>query len=512
VTTDGGLPEADLRSAAVRGLRSTVIARPIVEFVLFGTLIALARLVPPADFGRYAVALVFGELMLIPGQAVGVALVQRSSAGPDYMQTGAALSLLIGVAIVVISLIAAKFLIVPIYGERTANLVRLTCLGVMVNSTNIVPSAILQRRLAFRRLTVVQVVGTGVGAFASVGLAVALRSATAMVFGGLVGALAGTALFFAWARPPLPRLHLGPARDLAGYGLPAALAATSWVGFRNCDYAIVGARLGALQAGFYFRAYTLGVEYQKKVSQVMGSVGFPLLARARSTADQHQLRRRMVRLLTLVLFPALVLLAITAPVLIPRLFGSQWAAAVVPTQILAIGGAATLVIDAIGAALMAAGRARAMLGYGWGHFVSYGLTVLLVSPLGIVAVAVAAATIHSLFAIIAYILLVRRERQPPLQQLLAACREFWGDVKPAVVSCLALACVAVPLSLALSSAEISAVLELMAVGVVGVTTYVVALRILYPESFHSLGLVLSHLLPKGVSQRLAGWALPRLAA
>ena len=34
----------------------------------------------------------------------------------------------------------------------------------------------------------------------------------------------------------------------------------SWVGFSNVDYAIIGARLGALRTGLYFRAYTLAVE------------------------------------------------------------------------------------------------------------------------------------------------------------------------------------------------------------------------------------------------------------
>ena len=35
-----------------------------------------------------------------------------------------------------------------------------------------------------------------------------------------------------------------------------------------------------MQAGYYFRAYNLAVEYQKKISIVMGQVGLPLLARS----------------------------------------------------------------------------------------------------------------------------------------------------------------------------------------------------------------------------------------
>ena len=87
----------------------------------------------------------------------------------------------------------------------------------------------------------------------------------------------------------------------------------------------------------------------------MTTVGFPMLSRTQTAVEMAHLRSQMVRLLSLVLFPLLVLLAIVAPVFVPWLFGHVWAPAVVPTQILALGGAATLVIDTIGAVLMASG-------------------------------------------------------------------------------------------------------------------------------------------------------------
>ena len=139
----------------------------------------------------------------------------------------------------------------------------------------------------------------------------------------------------------------------------------------------------------------------------------------------------MVRLLTIVLFPLLVLLAITAPVLVPFLFGHQWTGAVVPVQILAVGGASTLLTDAVGTVLMASGRTRALLGFGMAHFFAYGLAVFLVVPLGIAAVAVAAAVVHTLFCFVAYTMLLRGSPEHPLRRL-------WDDIAPASVSCLGL--------------------------------------------------------------------------
>ena len=85
----------------------------------------------------------------------------------------------------------------------------------------------------------------------------------------------------------------------------------------------------------------------------MTQIAFPVLARTAGTDELFALRRRMVRLLTVVLFPLLALLVILAPVVVPWLFGPAWEPAVLPTQILAGGGAATIVIDAVGSALMA---------------------------------------------------------------------------------------------------------------------------------------------------------------
>ena len=56
-------------------------------------------------------------------------------------------------------------------------------------------------------------------------------------------------LAWAIAPPPFPRLNVTAARNLMRYGGPASLASVSWVCFRNCDYAIVGARVGTTPAG-----------------------------------------------------------------------------------------------------------------------------------------------------------------------------------------------------------------------------------------------------------------------
>jgi lipopolysaccharide exporter len=500
----GDSPSADeLRAAAVSGIRWSSIARPTIEVIQLASTVVLARLILPAEFGRFAIALIAQEVAyIVVAGGVSSALVQRKTIRREHLQTGVCLGLLSGLALTGLMLVAASLIVTPVFGARTALFVRLMTPLCLISAVSTVPIATLRRRMAFRRLSEIEVVNAFLRVAVAIGLVLVGLNGEALVLGVVAGALASTVIACVSAPPPLPRLNRAAARELLDYGLPASLAAVSWVGFSNVDYAIIGARLGALQTGLYFRAYTLAVEYQKKVSVVMAQVGFPVLARTRSAAELTGLHHQMVRLLTIVLFPLLALLAIMAPVLVPFLFGPRWAQAVVPVQILAVGGASTIVIDAAGTVLMATGRARALLGYGIAHFLTYGLTVALVVPLGITAVAVDAAVVHTLFLAVAYVLMLRGWAERPLHRL-------WGDIAPATVSCLGLVAVALPASLALTTIHIPAVLQLAAVGLVAVPPYLLTLRICFPAAWRSERAVLARLLPKYHRLR---WVARRLAA
>jgi PST family polysaccharide transporter len=505
--TDDTLTQDELRARTIRGLRWVVIARPLGEVVLIGSMVVLAHLVSPAEFGRYAIAAIAGSVAMIPLAGVSAALVQRPRLEREHLQTGLALALLIGLGLTAATLLAAGTIVAPIYGARTADFVRVAAGLCMTTAVAAVPAAILRRRLAFRRTSVIELVGTLTRVLASVAFALAGLAGFSLVLGWLVGEVIEMSVMWASAPPPPPRLHRAPARELLSFGGPASLAAASWFGFRNCDYAIIGARLGAVPTGMYFRAYTLGVEYQKKVSNVMNTVGFPALSRTNGRAELEALRERMARMLTLVLFPLLVLLAVEAPVLVPWLFGQRWAPAVEPTQILALGGACTLVIDTTGAALMASGRVRAMMGFGWGHFLVYGAVVFAIAPLGIDAVAVAASIVHTLFLVVSYALLLRGTEQQALGRL-------WHDVKPATVSCLAPAAAALTASAWLRGAHAPPALYVAAVSASGLAAYLLALRICFPASFGALRGFVGHLLPRRarVGHRLGPAALVAEAA
>jgi lipopolysaccharide exporter len=493
--SDDSLSNDELRTATVHGLRWTMVARPFSELAIVASMLLLARLVSPAEFGRFSVAAVCLALAAIPSGAISAALVQRRSLEREHVQGALSLTLIVGLLLSGMMMLVATLVIAPVFDARTATLVRLSLPTAFLTMAVTVPTAMLQRELQFKRIAIISVTSDVVQAAVGIALAVAGLESKALIFGYDAAAAATYALTVCWARTPAPRFRRRETRELLGYSGAYTLASISWVGFQNCDYAILDAKVSPLAAGLYFRAYSTGVKYQDKVGQVMSSVGFPVLARSRTDADMGELRATMSQLLALVLFPLLVLLAITAPTLVPWLYGARWAPAVVPTQILAIGGASTLLTNVVGAVFQAGGRKRALMGFGWGHFLCYATAVFLTCSHGIVAVAVAAAVVHTCFLLVAYLLLFPGR---PLQALAALVR----DTGAALLGCAALAAIALPISLSLRG-HVPVVAYMAIVCGTGAVVYLAGIRIATPRSWRMLVKLASHLAPRGLP-RLRG--------
>jgi lipopolysaccharide exporter len=481
---------AELTEATAKGLRWITVARVGTELLLLGSMVLLARLIPPSAFGMYALAVLVQELATsVPSEGVGSALVQRRSVDREHLQGGLALTLAIGAGLAALTLVLSQVLVQPVFGDATAGLVAMSTPWFLIGAVLALPMAMLRRELDFRRLSVLELMQSAIRSSASIFLAATFgMDASALVLGGLIGAFAMLALALVYAPMPLPRWRGRAVRDILPYGGPAALATVAWTGFRNGDYAVVGARLGSAQAGYYWRGFQLAVEYQRKLTSVMSQMGFPVLARTASVEDLFLLRRRMVQLLCVLLFPVMACLSILAPVVIPWLFGPEWEPAVLPTQILTGAGAATVIIDQVGAVLMARGRSRALLGYGVAHFVVYIGAVVVASRWGLGGVAIAAVVVHGIFLVIAYQVMLHDRPEPVLSVI-------WGDVSAATTSCAVLALAAVPTDLLLDGVGAPALVQIVAVSAVAAVAYLGTLRIGFDDAWSDLAALLRRVLP-----------------
>src|SRR5881628_506879 len=119
--------ERELTEATATGLRWITLMRLVTEVLLLGSMVVLARLLPPSAFGMVAIALIVQELAYnVPSEGVGSALVQRRTITREHLQGAFAVSLAIGAGLLVVTLLLAVVLIRPVFGDQTAVLVALT--------------------------------------------------------------------------------------------------------------------------------------------------------------------------------------------------------------------------------------------------------------------------------------------------------------------------------------------------------------------------------------------------
>ena len=316
------------------------LTRVGVECVSFGSSLVLARLVPPAEFGRAAVALIVVALALvITPQGLGAPLVRfPSSPGrswrrrPSSAWSWAPSSRSAPTRSPVVA--------DPIFGGSTSRLIQLAAPAWLLTALGTVPLALLQRNMDFRRIGSSNVLSLFVGSLvALVAAAAGGLDGPALVVGGLAGAGSMSLCYLAAASPlVIPRPHRRAMREITGFGVPVVLSSVAFTVYRNVDYAILGARLGALPLGLYWRAYQLGVDYQSKITGIMQQIGFPLYSRTDDLDDMRRVRERISRLHATLVIPLLALLIPLAPVVVPLLYGDAWRGASRPTQILAPQG------------------------------------------------------------------------------------------------------------------------------------------------------------------------------
>lgn len=159
---DEGGSLRERRAAISTGLRWTMVARPFIEAANLLGVVVLARLVSPADFGRYAIALIAFPLATVPTQAIHYSIVQRKQVDPHHLQTGLTITIVMGLAICAFCFASSYTFVPTVFGGATAPLVRLMAPACFINSVNTVQYAMLARRLEFRRLSLLDmVIGLG---------------------------------------------------------------------------------------------------------------------------------------------------------------------------------------------------------------------------------------------------------------------------------------------------------------------------------------------------------------
>lgn len=502
--TEGTSSRAALRTAALSGVRWYTLARVAVEVVAFGASIVLARLISPAEFGQAVLVIV---VLAISGslfaEGITTPLVQRRTIGPTQLRAMTTVALVTGVVSSILVLVGVAPLVEQLAGADSGRLMELAAPVLAIQGISAVPRSKLQRALRFGVLGPVDASAPLVQAVTSVALATAGLGVEAIVFGAFAGAVAEALLLVVFGGLPRPGWQPRVMRELMAFGAASAAASVVYTAGRNAQYAVLAGRLGVEELGYFWRAYQLGTEYQSKVSGIMLRLALPLYSRTETLADIRAIRGRVVRVHALAVLPPLVALAVTAPVLVPALYGPAWEPAVLPTQILAFAGVAHVINSGTGPLLVAVGRPAALLGVNVVFAVLLLAATWFAAPAGLLGVSLAVVAVLFLNVLVSQRLLVQRYVGIP-------ARDVAAELVPPAVGCGALALTTGAAQAVLLEAGVPGLLNLLVSVALGAAVYCLVVRRAFPGEWSDLVRLLRGVRGRDATEPSAVAATPAL--
>jgi O-antigen/teichoic acid export membrane protein len=319
-----------LRTRAGRALGWSLLSTVGARLGTLAIGIVLARVLGPAAFGTFAVALVALLAMLSVNElGISLAVVRWPDDPSRIIPTVATLAT--GFSLIVFALvqIAAPYFAEAMGDPAATGPVRVLALSVLINGVVSTSAAMMQREFQQGRKAIADQVDNWLGAVISLGLAFAGWGAMSLAIGRVCGSLAGGALLIAFSPA---RLRFGFDREIARrllrFGLPLAGASLVVFAVGYADQIVVGSVLGPVALGFYVLAVNLSNWPIAVFSQPVRSVVPAAFARLQH--DRPTLNRAFLAtagLLVGLTLPVCLLLSGAAPALIDFVYGSEWAAA-----------------------------------------------------------------------------------------------------------------------------------------------------------------------------------------
>jgi O-antigen/teichoic acid export membrane protein len=319
----------DLKERAIRGGTAKVLAQ-VANFTLrIGSLMTLARLLDPKDFGLVGmVTAITGILNLFRDFGLSSATVQRVEVTDRQVSTLFWINLVVG-AILSLLLAAASPIVAWFYHEPRLVLVTIVLsLSFLFNAAGIQHSAMLQRQMRFTTLATIEVASWAVSVAAGITMALAGWGYWSLVVMAVVLPLSSTiCLWFATMWMPGPPARNAGIRSMMRFGGMVTLNSLIVYVAYNLDKVLLGRFWGAEAIGIYGRAYQLINIPTDNLNSSVGEVAFSALSRVQN--DMERLKSYFLKGYSLVLaltVPITIAGAVFANDLIHVVLGPKWSA------------------------------------------------------------------------------------------------------------------------------------------------------------------------------------------
>jgi PST family polysaccharide transporter len=334
-----GKKQKSYSGTARSGAAWSIVRQGGHELIAVPMSMVMARLLSPQEFG-VAVAASFFVLLAARLTQLGfnAALVRIKDLREEHVSSVLVANLAVG-AVSYAALFAAAPAIGRFFGSADAGaLVRIAALTFLITPLGSVSGAMIARSMAFRKSAIVDWTDGLVGAVVTIGLALAGWSYWSIPWGQVIASIVRVVVQARLAGVvPSLRFSRQAIRELLSYGLGVHLKRLLEYGAANLDNLVVGKLMDLASLGLYDKAFSTMGRLVNRLT--LGQAPFRIFAIIHE--DAPRFRRAYTRLIlsiTMIGYPAFAFVMVAAGPLFEVLYGRQWSAAVLPFQVMCLGG------------------------------------------------------------------------------------------------------------------------------------------------------------------------------
>lgn len=317
----------DLKNISIRGGAATLTGQSAKILLNFISIMILARLLTPQDYGLIAmVTTVTGFIFIFKDMGLSLATIQSHEINHEQISTLFWINVGIGISLTLITLGLAPVIVWFYKDPRLYAVTASLSFAFIFGGLTIQHQAILSRHMQFISLILIDVISLSVGiltgvicAFVGLGYWALVWMPLATSFSNMIGVWWASGWRPGWAFPG------SGVRSLLKFG--GYITGFSFVNYfsRNFDNVLIGRYCGSESLGFYSKAYSLFLFPIGQITAPISNVAIPALSRLQDDPERFKKYYLMsIKLIAYVTMPLVITMGILSNELIEVILGKQW--------------------------------------------------------------------------------------------------------------------------------------------------------------------------------------------
>lgn len=317
----------NLKQKVIRGGFAKVCAQGATFALRMGSLMVLARLLDPKDFGLVGMVTAFtGVLNLFRDFGLSTATVQRDHVTDDQVSTLFWINIFVGVVLAFILIGLAPFVAIFYHEPRLVWVSVILATSFIFNGAGVQHTALLERQVRFTALAAIDIISLVLSMGIGIGMAASGLGYWALVASAVTYPLISTfCLWFTTDWRPGKVHFQKEVHSMLRFGGAFTLISVIVYTVYNLEKVLVGRYWGAAALGLYSRGYQLINLPTENLTFAFGGLAFSGLSRVRD--EPERFRSYFLKGYSLILaltIPMTIAAALFAPTLIPVVLGAKW--------------------------------------------------------------------------------------------------------------------------------------------------------------------------------------------